>query len=153
MKLIKWLIAIIVVVIAYVVLSDMAAPYLRITADGNQRIYGDTITFDITVINFSPQPKEITIAPGDSTDIAILVDKANPAQRISKADADTTVTIPPFANYTVKRPIKLMAASGDRKTPQVAAPTNTVLNVIAGQHTVRATWGGHTSDEFTFGVR
>lgn len=153
MKIIKWIITLAIIIGGYVILSDMASPYLRIHSSEDQKVFGNTITFDITIINFSPRPKEIYIGPGESTDISILVDKATPAKRIPKEQAEKTIIIPPLSNRTIQRTVTLLPGSGDRKIPQIVSITNTQLPVIAGQHAVRATWGGHTSDQYTFGVR
>lgn len=153
MKIIKWIITLAIIIGGYIILSDMASPYLRIHSKEDQKVYGNTITFDITIINFSPRPKEINIGAGDNTDVVILVDKANPAKQITKEQAERTITLPPFSNQTIQRAVTLLPANGDRKIPQVLSITNTELPVIGGQHAVRASWGGHTSDQSTFGVR
>lgn len=151
MKIIKWLIFIIIAGIIYWFGSDAISPYLKVSSLTPQYVYGDTATFRIEVINFSPRPKEIYLGTGDSTDFVLLVDGANASQRLTKDEADTTVTIPAFSNRTITRTATL-TASGE-KQPQILSVSGNVLALSAGQHSVRASLGGHTSELYTFGVR
>jgi len=152
MKIIKWLITIAVVGVIYWFGSDAISPYLKVSSLTPQYVYGDTVTFKIEVINFSPRPKEIHLAAADSTDVILLVDGANASKRLEKTEAANTVTIPPLSNASFTRTATLTPASGD-KQPQVLIMDESVLAVTAGQHAVRASIGGHTSEPYTFGVR
>ncbi len=153
MNIAKIIFGLVVIAVIYWFASDMISPYLRVNAYEKQKTFGDSITFDITMINFSPRPKNVYIGAADSNDISLLIDGASPAKQISKDEAASTVTLAPFSNKTIKRTLMLAEASGEKKEPQVIAPTVDTLTVIGGQHGVRATLGGHTSDTITFGVR
>ena len=152
MKIVKIIISVIVIGAAYWFISDMISPYIRVSAYEPQKVYGETITFRVTLINFSPRPKEIPIGTADNTDLALLVDTKTLPKRTDKKDAQTVVSIPAFSNRTIERTVTLREAA-EGKQPQVIPATVDVLSVSPGKHAVRATWGGHTSDEMTFGVR
>lgn len=152
MKIIKWIVTLGIIAGVAWLIADNISPRLSINSLNPQHIYGDKITFRINVINFSPQPKEIYIGAGDNLDVSLLIDGANAAKKLPKEEAAATVSLPAFSNKTIERSVTLAQATTETQ-PQVLSITNDTLSVTPGKHSVKATWGGHTSEEYTFGVR
>jgi hypothetical protein len=128
------------------------SPQMSVDSNDSQQIYGSTITFRVTAQNFSPFPKEVRFASED-TGVTILVDGAQPQAAVTKENTQATVTLAPFSSQTFSRAVLLNPSALDAKTPQSLTTDIDKVNLSAGQHTVRATWGGNTSWDYTFGVR
>lgn len=128
------------------------SPQLTVDSSDSQQIYGSTITFRVTAQNFSPFPKEVRFGTPD-TGVTILVDGAQPQAAVTKENTQATVTLAPFSSQTFNRAVLLNPSALDTKTPQTLTSDMDRVNLSAGQHAVRATWGGNTSWEYTFGVR
>ncbi len=152
MKLIKWLVTLLIFGgIAWFAANQMS-PWISINSDNPQQTYNAQITFRITVNNFSPQTKEVYFNSPE-TGITILIDGAPEPKPVAKADALTTVKLAPFSSQTLTHIVKLTQSNVAQNPAQILPPEATELNVSQGQHVVTATWGGHTSWQYTFGVR
>lgn len=151
MKFIKWAIFIAIVVAGYSYVSSNASPSVRIELNNTEIATSGTIDFLVTITNYSPFTKEVYF-PTEDTTVDLLVDTTQNPTVVPKAGSVATATIKPFSTFHVNRTVTFTKDGTDVKTPTRLLPHQNALNVGGGRHTVRATWGGHTSGSVSFGI-
>lgn len=152
MKLAKFASFIVILATAYAVITVAMPPHVTVDSLDSQKLYGDSITFRITVRNYAPVEKKLFF-PSSDTGVVLLVDKAPTPSATPENKAEQTITMAPFSTLSATRTVSLTQADADTAASQRLGTTENVMRITPGQHSVRASWAGATSDVYTFGVR
>lgn len=154
MKIIRLVVILIALVIAYYV----ASPYIPLGVGVKNltpvRTAGNDLTLDISLKNYTLQPKELYLGTSDlaaAVSLYIDDDTPPPTKPADKETAITVLTIPPLGTKTIAISNRV-TASGDSR-PMIIAGNSGTLPLSEGKHTYVVSVGGYTSGKQSLNIQ
>ncbi len=153
MRIIKFFIIIAIGAGIYYFVSPQIPPSITIKNLTPVRSYGQNLTLDVTLTNYTAQKKSIYLTSGNlaaATNVYIDYTKQPSSAPLPKERSLAMIELDPFSHKDATLTYALDASVS--VVPQIVAGNAKSLNLSQGSHVVTVSIGGYTSNEQRFTV-